>query len=158
MRSKLPAVMVRKIRKPPRGVPPSGLKPQFDAGNPEEVLTGMIGDMKASAPEERLAKALNKSNKEYEFRYTMGAPRNKPGWFEVDFIVMNHGIAHAIEVDTEFTHRQKQRADVLHDARVLKALQGRGVMAYPVVTHVMGETDLVDQKSADAYVKRVYGQ
>lgn len=153
---KLPSVRVARVKRQRRGKPPTGLKPQFDAGDPEEVLSGMIGDLKASAPEERFARALHKRGKSFEFRYTMGAPRNLPGWFEVDFILENHGVYHAVEIDTAFTHRSKQRADVLHDARVLNSLKSRGMNVYPAVTHAMGETDLVDQKSADAFVKRVF--
>jgi hypothetical protein len=149
----LPKVKIRKTR-PPKAILPAPHKPRADTGDEAELLTGTVQGMKASAPEERLFNALRKIGISAEFRHTMGAPRGLPGWFEVDALVPVHGIVYAVEVDTEFTHRQKQRADVLHDARVLKSLEGQGMQVYPSVIHLDGESDLVDQKWALATVKR----
>ena len=155
---KLPPVKLRKMRTP-RAILPSPHKPRADTGTDPEVLSGVVQDKKASAPEERLAKALDKlpSVEEYEFRKTLGAPRGLPGWFEVDYVVASRGIAYAIEVDSEFTHRMKTgRGDVLHDAKVLKQLKGQGMTVYPTVIHLTMEADLIDQTGADRSAKRLF--
>lgn len=132
--------------------------PRYSDHN-EEVLTGMVGDMTASAPEERMAMALSKANVPYYFRYTVGAPRGLPGWKELDFLASSNGVLYALEVDTAFTHRDKQNADVLHDAIVLNdpQIQAMGIL-YPQVIHVDGESDLVDKTNAEAFVKRQFGK
>jgi hypothetical protein len=155
---RLPPVKVPKPRKP-KPILPSPHKPRADTGNEPELLGGEVQGKKASAPEERLAKALEKlpSVEGYQFRYTLGAPRGLPGWFEVDFVVSVHSMVYAIEVDSAFTHRQKSgRSDVLHDAKVLKQLAGQGHQVYPSVIHLDMESDLVDQTWADRSAKRLF--
>jgi hypothetical protein len=157
-RNPLPPVKIRLPRKP-KPILPSPHKPRADTGDQPEMLEGMVQDKKASAPEERLAKALNKlpSVDGFNFRQTFGAPRGLPGWFECDFIVSARGMVYAIEVDSEFTHRQKSgRSDVLHDAKVLRALERQGHQVYPSVIHWNMETELVDQKWADTTAKRAF--
>jgi hypothetical protein len=126
---------------------------------PEEPLTGKVQDMDASAPEERMAKALDRAGINYRFRYTVGAPRGLPGWKEVDFLVENNGLVYAAEVDTAFTHRDKLYADVLHDAIVLndKNIQELGTI-FPSVLHVDGDSDLANSANAKAYVQRQFGK
>jgi hypothetical protein len=115
--------------------------------------------MKASAPEERMAKALDKANVQYEFRYTIGAPRGLPGWKELDFAVLHAGILYAVEVDTSFTHREKAFADVLHDAIVLHDPQLNAIgTLFPQVIHANGDEELSSQDSANAYVKKLIGR
>jgi hypothetical protein len=155
----LPKVKVSRAKRPYTPILPSPHKPRFDTGNEPELFVGEVQGKKASQPEERLAKALNKSKsvQGYEFRRTMGAPHGLPGWFELDFTVNKGGITYAIEVDTEFTHRSKSgRGDVLHDAKVLKSLKGQGMQVWPTVIHLMGEDDLVDDASAERTVKRLF--
>lgn len=114
--------------------------------------------MKASAPEERLARALDKAGISYQFRYTVGAPRGLPGWKEVDFIVPHKGLLYTVEVDTAFTHRDKKYSDRLHDEIILmdEELRTMGQL-YPEVFHVDGDTDLANFANATAYVKRQFG-
>lgn len=133
-------------------------KPQFQPSVEQEQLIGEVRGMKASAPEERLAKALDKSGFQYLFRYSVGAPRNMPGWKELDFLVSAKGMLFPIEVDTAFTHREKANTDVLHDAIVLNdtELNTMGQL-YPKVTHADGESDLVNQKAAEQFVKESFG-
>lgn len=155
----IPKVKVFPARRKPKVILPMPHKPRLDTGEEAEYLGGMVQNKKASAPEERFAKALDKLTTvdSYEFRYTIGAPRGMPGWKELDYLVSSHGQVWAFEVDTEFTHRQKGKADVLHDAIVLRDLEKDGMQVFPTVIHLMGETDLVDQKWADATAKRVFG-
>lgn len=125
----------------------------------EEPLTGMVNDMEASAPEERLANALTKARIPFYFRYVVGAPRGLPGWKELDFLASHNGILYAMEVDTAFTHRKKQNADVLHDAIVLNdpQIQEMGTV-YPQVLHVDGDSDLADSKNSENFVKQRFGR
>ena len=157
-RNPLPPVKIRKMR-PPNPIVPAPYKPRLDAGEDGELLTGTVQGKKASAPEERLFNALSEIGiTGAQFRYTLGAPRGLPGWFEVDAVVPSRGLVYAIEVDTAFTHRGKSgRGDVLHDAKVLKALGKQGMQVYPQVIHLDGNSDLVDAKWSLATVKRLFG-
>lgn len=146
-----PVVIRRRFFKKQRPVLPAGRMPTI-ARVEAEVLGGTVQGMPASAPEERLARALDKIDavENYQFRYTVGAPRGLPGWKELDFLVFARGIAFAIEVDSEFTHRDKAgRGDVLHDAIVLNDLSQQGIPVYPTVIHLKMESELVDQTWAD---------
>lgn len=151
----LPAVKVAVPRKPKPKLP-APQRPRLDSGSEAELLSGNVQGMKASAGEERFAKALAKITavSGFQFRYTIGAPRGLPGWKELDFVVVRSGILFAFEVDTAFTHRDKKASDVLHDAIALKELAKLGMELHPVIIHLDGESDLLDQKKADATAKR----
>lgn len=132
-------------------------RPQLSIDDGEDALIGEINGFKASAGEERLANALKRSGIGFYFRYTVGAPRGLPGWKEVDFIVHHRGLVYAVEVDSAFTHRTKQNADVLHDAIILNDRELNMIgQVYPRVFHVDGEQDLADKNSAKSYVKRTF--
>lgn len=133
--------------------------PNASSPAPEEALTGTVQDKEASAGEERLARAYDEANIRYVFRHVVGAPKGLPGWKEVDFLVISKGFLYTVEVDSAFTHRGKQYADVLHDAIILNdpELQTYGEL-YPQVFHVDGEVDLADMRNARQYVKRTFGK
>lgn len=133
--------------------------PALGSGQEPEALMGVVEGMEASAPEERLAKALDEAQIRYIFRYTVGAPRGLPGWKEVDFIVLTKGITYALEVDTAFTHRSKANSDVLHDAIVQndEYLQASGEL-WPYVIHADGDSDLSTKDGAKAYVRKQFGK
>ena len=151
----LPKVKVPKIRKPIR-TPVKGIpRPRLDNGDEAELLSGSVRDMKASAIEERFAKALDKERIPFEFRYTIGAPRGVPGWKELDYLVEKNGQMYAIEIDSIFTHRRKGEADRLHDAIVLSELEQQGMNVFPNVFHVLGDTELTDQTQANATVRKL---
>lgn len=124
---------------------------QTDAEN----LTGMVQGKQASAPEERLAQALDRGGFEYQFRMVIGAPKGLPGWKELDFLISTDGMLQAVEVDTAFTHRNKHTADILHDALVLndKELNSYGTL-FPRVLHADGDSELANIDNAVSYVKR----
>lgn len=132
---------------------PAPDRPSFAQDEPEPLL-GTVQGKAASMGEERLANSLAKSAsvEGYEFRLAVGAQRYMPGWKELDFAVQAFGMLYAIEVDTEFTHRNKEQSDVLHDAIVLKSLGKKGA-TYPQVFHVFADS----QASTDRFVKRVFG-
>lgn len=146
-----------RTRRPATFVDPPGF-PRI-ATSSEEPMTGMVGDMQASAGEENLAGGLDYSRLQYRFRHVIGAPKGLPGWKEVDFIVFTRGLIYAVEVDTAFTHRDKQYKDVLHDATILndRELNSYGTL-YPQVIHVDGETELATRAMAKSWVARVLGK
>lgn len=120
------------------------------------MLTGAIGDMKASAPEERWARTLNLNRISFEFRLALGAAgRNLPGWFELDFLFPVRGIWHALEVDSAFSHRNKEYKDVLHDAWVLKELEYLGI--FPRVHHLDMDQHLASQELSNRTYKEMFG-
>ena len=153
----LPKVKVPRVHKPVRTPVSTGPRPTFDNGNEAEVLSGVVKNMQASAIEERFARALDKSRIPYEFRYTLFAPRNLPGFKELDFLLEKNGQMYAVEIDSLFTHRRKHEADRLHDALVLNELDQQGYDVYPQVYHVLGDTELADQTQANSTVKRMFG-
>lgn len=132
--------------------------PQISA-NEDEPLTGQVQGMQASAGEENLARAYDELGFQYYFRHVVGAPKGLPGWKELDFLVLTKGMLYAVEVDTAFTHRNKEYADVLHDAIILndRELNSYGTL-YPQVFHVDGEQDLSNKNMARAYVRRTFGK
>ena len=154
----LPKVKIRKIRKSSVPRTPQPRRPKLDNGDEPEFLAGEVQGRKASMPEERFANALNESKAVdgFEFRYTVGAPRGLPGWKEIDYLVSSRGMVYAFEVDTAFTHRDKGRADVLHDAIVLKSLKKQNMNVYPQVIHLDGESDLVNKQNAKQTVRRYF--
>lgn len=139
---------------------PAPSRPQLDinADKEQEALSGMVRGMTASAPEERLAKALDQAGFQYLFRYSVGAPRGLPGWKELDFAVYAGGLINPIEVDTAFTHRNKAASDQLHDAIVMNdfELNSMGTLA-PFVRHADGDSELANMTNARMYVKRNLG-
>ena|ERR1043165_8682068 len=125
---------------------------------PDEHLEGVVQGMPASVPEERVARALSKNVNitEFRFRVPVGGARNTPGWKELDFLI--HSITelyYMVEVDSAFSHREKQNADVLHDAILIKELEPLGV--YPHVFHWSLEHDLASQSMADETARRLFG-
>jgi hypothetical protein len=63
-----------------------------------------------------------------------------------------------MEVDTAFTHRGKESADVLHDAIILNdpTLQTMGQF-YPQVIHADGDYDLATHSNARRYIRTLFG-
>lgn len=122
-----------------------------------EILEGVVQEKKASAGEERFARGLEayrEKVKGYEFRMALGARRNMPGWLELDFLVETHTFYYAVEIDSVFTHRMKQNADVLHDAIVLKELNYLSL--YPKVIHIDGEKDLADPEMTKKTIRNLF--
>lgn len=121
-----------------------------------EQLLGVVQGKEASAPEERMANALRKAGLPFEFRLVVGAPaKGLPGWKELDFLVWKGGVMFAVEVDTAFTHRNKEQKDKLHDAIILHDAEIRSMgQLWPEVIHANGDQELADNESALAYVNR----
>jgi hypothetical protein len=125
-------------------------KPSF--AKEAEQLTGQIRGMKASSLEERFAKALDKMGIDYYFRLSIGADTGRPGWKELDFLVVNGGY-YPVEIeDITFIHRGTTSEDALKDAMTLDFL--KEYSPFPVI-HVTN-VRLGDDKSADQVVKELF--
>ena len=146
-----------KVARKGSSIAPPGF-PSISRDEPEQ-LSGEVQGMEASAPEERMAKALTKANMNFKFRLVIGAPKGMPGWKELDFLVMESGLLYAMEMDTAFTHRSKEQKDKLHDALILndKELQSYGQI-WPEVFHVDGDSEAGSDDNARAYVRRRFGK
>lgn len=157
-----PVMPIKRIKyrgypgRPVQAVTVTGIgRDQFDADR--EVLTGSVQNMKASVGEERFARALDRYEKVlgYQFRVAVGAPRNLPGWNELDFLVdVSDGMYRAVEIDSVFSHRDKQYKDRLHDAVLVQELQYLSL--FPTVLHVDIDRDLADQDMANRTVRRLF--
>ena len=153
----MPKVKRLKYRFPPREKPlPTGGIGRRPAEKPLESLEGQVQGMPASAGEERAARALTKNEQveEFWFRVPVGGARNTPGWKELDLLVKaKNGLHYMIEVDSVFTHRQKNNSDILHDAILIKELEPLGI--FPTVFHWDNDRDLADQTIADETARRL---
>lgn len=147
----------RKQRKAPPILPKGGLRRWPRAEEPE-LFTGQVRGFKASQGEERAANALDRNPRvrNFFFRMTIGAERNMPGWKELDFLIeAASGMWYAVEVDSQFTHRDKQAGDILHDAIVLDSL--RSLNVFPEVIHWDIDRDLPNARTAAMTVKQLTG-
>lgn len=141
----------------PPVLPRGGLRRTGEARE-AELFVGEVKGFKASKGEERAANAFTKNEKvaDFFFRMTIGAERNMPGFKELDFLVQaTNGMYYAVEVDSEFTHRDKGTSDILHDALVLESLKPLDI--YPQVIHWDIDRDLPDRRTAEQTVKNLVG-
>ena len=138
-----------KIKK--RRVPITGVRTPTAARDAEE-LSGIVRGFQASAIEERFARALERRNIDYYFRYALGN-RGLPGWRELDFLVIWFGYRPFEIEDISFIHRGTQAEDAWKDAQTMDFLKQYN--PYPV-QHV-NNTQLYDQDAADATVRRLLG-
>lgn len=93
------------IRKKEEKAPPAR-RPQV-ARDGEEILSGYIDGFPAARGEEFLVTELRKSRnvRNVSFRMAVGAPRNLPGWLELDLLVETYNGYRAFEVDDmSFVH------------------------------------------------------
>lgn len=158
VRTYKPPVPVKRIKyrgigRPVEAVSIGGIRRQ-QTSQEHEVLTGMIGDMKASAGEERWARVLNVNKTPFEFRLALGGPRNAPGFFELDFLFPIRGVYRALEVDSLFTHKEKFYKDKLHDAWVINELEYLGL--FPQVYHIDNEQHLATQDIANRTYQELF--
>jgi hypothetical protein len=119
----------KKTRKYPPS-PEGGVKnPLPPAG---EVYTGTIDGYKASQGEENLLRGAYKTGLVvgHLFRMAVGAPRNKPGWKELDFLFQTSGGQYvAVQIrDFDFVHHGPiaEAGDIYNDAYILQNLKNMG--------------------------------
>lgn len=112
-----------------------------------EVLTGYIGNDKASDLEERSARSLDASKVIFNFRvqFIPSSPpivisnklgRNQLGSIEADFIFERDSVLTAVQVDGEFAHKTAEQieGDRLKDAKlknIMYQLGGGSVIRVP---------------------------
>ena len=117
------------IRRKDEKLPPAR-RPQV-ARVGEEVLSGYIDGFPAARGEEFLVTELRKSRnvRNVSFRMAVGAPRNLPGWLELDVLVETFNGYRAFEVDDmSFVHRggREEAESKVKDLRRLTGLQKMG--------------------------------
>lgn len=100
---------------------------------PEQEYSGTIDGLDAKIGEENLLRAATKYEMitGYKFRIAIGAPRNMPGYKELDFLLSNKsGQFVAIQVrDTDFIHKgfEMQAKDQMSDVFILQTLAKEGI-------------------------------
>lgn len=75
----------------------------------KEVLSGTVRGKKASAPEERLARSLDKFGVGFMFRYVIGQPLAR-GSTEVDFVLMTP-VVQTVQVYGEYAHKSSEQLE-----------------------------------------------
>lgn len=100
------------------------IEPQFaqPPTPPEEILTGFVHGQRASALEERFAKALEFFGLDYIFQYEVVSAYSLPNEGKlIDFIVFDGGIGIPVEVGSKFVHqstsdqeKERERDNVLN--------------------------------------------
>jgi hypothetical protein len=90
---------------------------------PEEILSGYVHGKRASALEERYAKALEFYELEFSFRYEVPSIYSLPGeGKELDFVVWAGGLGIPVEVGASFVHdspskkeEERRREAIIND-------------------------------------------
>ena len=120
----------------------------------DEVLSGFVHDMEASALEERFARALDKRGLRYAFQYIVTTPFQIPGQkSELDFVVEEYGI-HPIEVDGTWIHKSSaQKSKVMLRDAILDDVLGK--YGWKKIIRVPGN-DLESQEMADKTVEEIF--
>lgn len=100
---------------------------------PEQTYVGSIDGIRAAQGEENLLRAAMKYEMitGYKFRLAVGAPRNMPGYKELDFLLANKsGQFVAIQVrDTDFIHKglEMEAKDQISDVLIQQNLAKEGI-------------------------------
>jgi hypothetical protein len=113
--------------------------PQPDS-KPEEVLTGFVHGKRASALEERFARALDFFGMEYIFQYEVESAYSLPQEGKrLDFLVFDGGIGIPIEIGSAFVHdspsnveEERVRRDTLNPILALLGIHQLGDPQYEV--------------------------
>jgi len=119
----------------------------------DERLTGYVKGKEASDLEERFARALANTGKDFDFQQEFMTPHSIPGQEkEVDFVVYD-GQPQPIEIDGTYAHKSgEQKAnDVVRDAILNDELGKRG---YLPIIRIPG-TELGTQENTTAIVERI---
>ena len=119
----------------------------------DERLTGYVLGKEASDLEERFARALRNTRKDFDFQQEFMTPHSIPGQEkEVDFVVYD-GQPQPIEIDGTYAHKSgEQRAnDVVRDAILNEELSKYG---YLPIIRIPG-TELETQEATTAIVEKI---
>jgi len=107
----------------------------------EEILSGFVDGIPATKGEELFLSEVRKlaSHKSSQFRMTLGAPRNTPGWLEMDALVETINGYRAFEIDgMTFVHLgQRESAETkVKDLRRMKGLLKYGITPRYGIEHI----------------------
>ncbi len=125
----------------------------------EEVLSGFVDGIPAARGEEFFVQEVRKlpTHLGSEFRMTLGAPRNMPGWLEMDVLVRTISGYRAFEIDDmSFVHLgQRESAETkIKDRRRLNGLQTLGVNPLRGIEHI-DAADLDDRMLAKKTIDKL---
>lgn len=98
---------------------------------PEEFLAGYVHGVRASALEERFARALDFFGLDYRFQFEVPSIYSLPGQEKtIDFLVYDGGIAFPIEIGSRFVHASpsEQEKERERTAQMNAVLPTLGIM------------------------------
>jgi len=123
---------------------------------PEEILTGYVHGERASALEERFARALDFYGMTYRFQYEVHSVYSLPGEEKtLDFLVYEGGIAIPIEIGSAFVHdspskreEEAHRVSLINDVLPMLGIMQITDDAWPMGNYVPYDRpyDLADAK------------
>jgi len=107
----------------------------------EEVLSGFVDGIPATKGEELFLREARRhpNHKSSQFRMTLGAPRNMPGWLEMDALIETTNGYRAFEIDgMTFVHLgQRESAETkVKDLRRMKGLLKYGITPRYGIEHI----------------------
>jgi hypothetical protein len=126
-----------------------------------EEYTGIIDGLEAKHGEENLFKQAYKTGAVmgHWFRVSIGAPRNMPGWKELDFLfLLKTGEYVAIQVrDYEFVHKglEAEGSDMASDMFVLQELAKEGISVRGNSVISIDDNDLLTPELAKHTVQEI---
>ncbi len=107
----------------------------------EEILSGFVDGIPAARGEEFFMQEVRKlpNHKGSQFRMTLGAPRNMPGWLEMDALIETINGYRAFEIDDmSFVHLgQRESAETkVKDLRRMNGLAKYGITPRKGIEHI----------------------
>ena len=132
---------------------PSLLRPTSPKVPVERVDEGLMGEVqgkRASAPEERFARALDKAKIEYYFRWIIGEA-NTLGSVEVDFVCLTV-VIQPVSILGEYAHASysQKEQDWINEVKINEYFADWG--AQPLIN--IQAVNLADQHMADMEVRK----
>jgi len=107
----------------------------------EEILSGFVDGIPAARGEEFFMQEVRKlpNHKGSQFRMALGAPRNMPGWLEMDALIETANGYRAFEIDDmSFVHLgQRESAETkVKDGRRMNGLLKYGITPRYGIEHI----------------------
>jgi len=126
-----------------------------------ETYTGEIDGMKATQGEENVLRGAYKTGLllSHGFRVPIGAPRNKPGWKELDFLLSTKaGQYVAVQVrDSDFVHHGEaaEASDIFNDRYIIQQLKNEGVNLKDGKIFTVDDNDVTTVEDAKRLMERI---
>lgn len=107
----------------------------------EEILSGFVDGIPAARGEEFFMQEIRKlpNHRGSQFRMSLGAPRNMPGWLEMDALIETVMGFRAFEIDDmSFVHLgQRESAETkVKDLRRMNGLLKYGITPHRGIEHI----------------------